>query len=193
MKKSLFAFALMIYLTGCSSAYLSGPPGENSPLFLVPVGSKVILTKEVEVPSGQNEVYFQNGDTMAWYKVDIYLPYCALKVFARRETSQVIHPDEFTVQKSYQQTFFKQVQAPDEAPVIQPVAFAQNVDLDQGGNMGYQVVANVLELHSGHQPQVTSLLCTDWGLPPTESHITLKKMRQALGSFVKIEMPSPGR
>jgi hypothetical protein len=193
MKKSLFAFALMICLSGCSSAYLSSPPGENSPLFQVPVGSRVVLAKEVEVPPGQNEVYFQNGQTMVWYKVDIYLPYCALKVFTRRETSQVIHPDEFTVEKSYQQTFFKQVQAPDEAPVIQPIAFGRKVDFDQGGNMEYQVVANVLELHSGQQPQVASLLCTDWGLPPTESHITLKKMRRALGSFVKIEIPSPGR
>jgi hypothetical protein len=193
MKKSLFAFALMICFTGCSSVYLSSLPDENSPLFRVPVGSKVILAKTVEVPAGQNEVYFQNGKTMVWYKVDIYRPYCALKVYTQRETPQVIQPDAFTVKKSSQQTFFKQVRTPDDGPVIQPVGFNQTADLDQGGNMEYEVVADVMELHSDRQPQVTSLLCTDWGLPRTESHITLKKMRQALGAFIKIDIPPPVR
>lgn len=191
MRRHRWAIAVITCLTGCSSAFLSGQPDQNSPLFQVPVGSKAVLEKMVEVPAGQSEVYFQNGKTVPWYKVDIYRSYCALKVSTARQGPQMIKLDEFTIEKSYQEAFFKQVRAPAEGPVILPAVFSRMVDLDQGGNMEYQVVADVMELSSSRQPEVTTLICTDWGLPPDESHITLKKMRKTLGKFFRFEVYSP--
>lgn len=190
MQKSLFALAI-IYLVGCSAAFKE-QPDVNSPLFLVPAGARVILQKTVNVQAGQNEIYFQNGDTMPWYKVDIYLPYCALRISSKINAAQVIQPDEFTVTKSYQETFFQQVLAPDAGPVVRPAAFIGMVDLDQGGNMEYQVVADVMKLSSERQPNVRALLCTDWGVPQNESHITLEKMRRALGNAITIDLQSSG-
>lgn len=187
MRNHLFAFALIVWLAGCSSAHLRGEPNEGSPLFVMPVGSRMVLDKQVQIPAGQSEVYFQNGTTVAWEKLDKYQAYCALKVASEEEMPQVIQPDEFVVSKSYQESFFQRVQGPDEEPLIRPAAFGGLLAAGEGGKE-YHVVADVMDLSSDRQPAVRSLRCTDWGMPQNIPHISLNKMRKALGSYFTIDL-----
>ncbi|RJQ67047.1 MAG: DUF4242 domain-containing protein [Desulfobacteraceae bacterium] len=109
------------------------------------------------------------------------------EVASKRETPQPIHPDVFIVSKAYTERFFQQVHAPDESPVFPvapgaaPAAWA---DVNPDGRMEYEVVAAVMELRSERQPEVTALICADWGLPQDTLHITVQKIRRALGTFL---------
>ena len=196
MIKGLCALALIVWLAGCPSAYVNGLPNEGSPYFQLPVGSELLLEQPVQVPAGRNQLYFQNGRTMDWQHVNIYLPHCALKVAAKQESPRSIQPDRFVVGKSGTERFFQPIHAPDMPPGLQTPAVALltvGVDFEPDGNMDYEVVAVVMELRSERQPDVTALICTDWGLPQDTLHVTVQKIRRALGAYFTIKVwSSPG-
>jgi hypothetical protein len=148
----------------------------------------------LQISAGQSDVFFQNGRSMDWRAVNRYLPYCALKVASKQEAVQPIHPDAFVVRKSYTERFFNLVRV-DDALDVQPATFgsimAGAAGLDHDGGMEYEVVATVMELSSEGQPDVTALICADWGVPQNASYITVYKIRRALGTFFKIELLSP--
>jgi hypothetical protein len=186
----LSTLLIMAYLAGCSPAYINGTPNENSPYFQLPVGSEIQLERPVEVPAGRDQLYFQNGRTMDWHEVDIYLPHCALQVSSKREATRPVQPDVFMVTDTYTERFFKQVRTPTLIPAIKPAAFGAmplaGGDIDLDGGMDYEVVAVIMTLHSEHQPQVTSMTCADWGLPQDTVHITVHKIRRALDGFFTV-------
>jgi len=188
----LYALVVIACLAGCSPAYINGTPNENSPYFQLPVGSELQLVRPVEVPAGRDQLYFQNGQTMDWHEVDIYLPHCALQVTSKQEVARPVQPDVFVVTDAYTERYFKQVRSPPTLiPAIKPAAFGAmpltaGGDFDADGGMDYEVVAVIMTLYSDHQPQVTSLACADWGLPQDTVHITVHKIRRALNGFFTI-------
>ncbi|MBI5061943.1 MAG: hypothetical protein HZB87_00285 [Desulfatitalea sp.] len=185
----------LMFLAACQSAPNRTQPDENSPHFLVPTGTTLVLHQPLQVPAWQDQVYFQDGKTMSWRGVNIYLPYCTLKLAAKKDAEQGIRPDRFVVTKSYTELFFMQVRAPMPPGGITLAAAGwlptTQIDFETRDGMDYKVVAAVMELRSDDQPEVLCMLCTDWGLPPERAHITIKKIRRALGAAMTLQLAPP--
>ena len=188
MMKLAFPIVGALVLLACQPAFINHQPNEASPYFLVPAGTRMVLHQSVTIPAWQSEVYFQDGRAMPWSEVNIYLPHCALKAAAKAETARTIRPGTFTVKESHTESFFKQVEGTDRGPTVRPVAMHTRAgtvaDLDEDDGMDYEVVAAVMQLSAADQPDVTAMICADWGLPQDMVHITVDKMRQALGACV---------
>lgn len=185
-----------LLLTACQSTPARPQPDENSPDFQVPVGAALVLHAPIPVPAWQDQVYFQEGRLMRWGGVNAYLPYCTLKLSAKTESERQIRADTFTVIRSYMELFYKEVRAPGPPTGIQLATARWQPGVQAGfetrDGMDYRVVAAVMELGSESQPEVTQTLCTDWGLPQERAHITVRKIRRALGSRVSLELtPEP--
>jgi hypothetical protein len=193
MPKRWIVLSVIVLLAGCPSAYIDGVPNERSPYFQLPVGSELILEKEVAVPAGDDQLYFQNGRTMDWRRVDIYRPHCALKVDSKMDADRSIHPDRFTLTQSSTERFFRRVHSPGPHPGVRMAGFDPAItpaaDFDRDGRMDYEVTAVVMELRSARQPQVREMICADWGLPQDRLHITVQNIRRALGDFFTIQLP----
>lgn len=196
--KALFLLNISLILSACSTATPGSSPAETSPDFLVPGGATLVLHQPLQVEAWQDQVYFQDGKTMSWRGVNIYIPYCTLKMRSKKETAQSIRPDTFVVTESYTELFFMQVRAPVPRDGIRFAAAGweptTQIGFESREAMDYKVVAAVMELSSAGQPEVVSMLCTDWGLPQETAHITIKKMRRALGAMMTLQLaPPPGK
>jgi len=196
--RAMILFVTALFLSACATATPGGSPAETSPDFLVPVGSTLVLHQPLQIPAWQDQVYFQDGQTMSWRGVNIYIPYCTLKMQTKKETAQSIRPDTFVVKESYTELFFMQVQAPVPPAGMQPAAAGWGpvgpIGFETREAMDYKVVAAVLELGAADQPDVTRMLCTDWGLPQERAHITVAKMRRSLGAVMTLQLaPPPGK
>ncbi len=194
---SMRLHALVLFLTACTSVAVHGQPDEMSPEFMVPVGSTLVLNQPLQVPAWQDQVYFQDGQTMSWRGVNIYMPHCTLKLTTKKETPQTIQADTFVVKRSYTELFFMQVQAPAQPSGIQLAAAGWGatapIDFETHDAMDYKVMAAVMELHSAAQPDAICMICADWGLPPERPHITVNKIRRALGAVMTLELTQPPR
>jgi hypothetical protein len=192
---SILWIASALLLAGCSLAPVRGQPDEGSPDFLVQAGAVFALHQPLQVPAWQDQIYFQDGQTMSWRGVNIYIPHCTLKLATKKETSQTIPAGTFIVKKSYTELFFMQVQAPARPKGIQLAAAAWGaaapIDFETHEAMDYKVMAAVMELHSAAQREVTCLICADWGLPPERAHITVNKIRRALGAAMTLRLAQP--
>jgi hypothetical protein len=172
---------LVTLLVGCETAYKDGQPNERSPEFWVPVGSRLVLHRSIEVPAGQGSAYLQDGELLRWYDVNQYAPYCALAVEAIRwDAAQRVAADEFVVRKVSQRFLFTLAGAP-------RLLHARRDDND---GMTYEVLATVMEIGSARQPEVRALTCASWTLPQGRSNLTVEQIRRALGAYVTLELKS---
>jgi hypothetical protein len=151
---------------------------ENSRDFRIPVDSKLVLQQELLVPARIDRLYLQKGKVLLFQNVNEYLPYCALSLYAKKDVTHTIVPDEFIVRKMYRQYLFNLAMG--------PVLVAE---LTPGGGLTYQVIATLLELRSVQQPDVVRMTCANWGIPQDLAHLTLGQMRESLGDIFVLELP----
>lgn len=176
------ALLLVASLAACETAYKDGLPNERSAEFWVPVGSKLVLRRSIEIPPGQGSAHLQDGKLLPWYHVNQYAPYCALALQAGREVAQSVGPDDFVVRKVSQRFLFTLAQA--------RLVRAKRESSDA---MTYEVLATVIQVHSERQPEVRALTCASWGLPQGRSYLTVAQIRRALGAYFALELAAPGR
>lgn len=188
MKITFIVLLVTGLLIGCATA----TQDESSPWFRIPTGSELVLETQLNVPEWQRQVYFQDGVSMDWRQVNIYRPHCALAVAEKKETAQSIAPDRFQVKSFRTKRFFKQVRRQKQQLPVLPAALGSRVTAasgwDRDGRMDYEVTAMVMDLESSFQPDVKTLVCADWGLPQDTMHITVKKVRQALGDVWRLQL-----
>ena len=182
--RRIAALLLMALAAACETAYKDGVPNERSSYFEVPVDSKLVLHRSLEVPPGQGSAYLQRGKLLPWYDVNQYAPYCAIGLGARREVAQSVSPDEFVIRKVTQRFLFTLAAAP---------RFVRAAADRADDGMTYEVVGTVMEVHSARQPEVRALTCANWGLPQGRSYLTVENIRQALGSYFTLELAAPAR
>ena len=194
--KTILIMIGILCLNACQQAVIDGRPNEQSPYFQVPVGSRLILHKPLELQAGHNRVYFQAGKSMTWRAVNIHMPHCALTVDPPEPGHSTITPDIFRVTRSHTERFFKPILAPDRYPPLHPAPFSpESIVLsayEPGGRMEYEVMASYMVLQSEQQPGVTSMICADWGLPQDTLHITVAKIRMALGDHFSVVLAPAG-
>lgn len=188
VSRSIFqarALLLVALLAACETAYKDGLPNERSAEFQVPVDSKLVLRRNLEIEPGQASAHLQDGKLLPWYHVNQYAPYCALALQARRDVAQSVGPDDFVVRKVSQRFLFTLAQA-------RPV----RTQRERSDAMTYEVLATVMQLHSARQPEVRALTCASWGLPQGGSYLTVEQIRRALGAYFTLELAvadPPGR
>jgi len=90
MKYLLISLVLgsMLALAACSSA-VKDP---DSYLYSIPVGSTLILNKEITIPANRARRYFQNGKAVCKKDIDIYYPHCSLLMNTLVDYERVIKP-----------------------------------------------------------------------------------------------------
>ncbi len=166
-------------LVGCQPAYLQdGRPNENSPYFAVPVGSKLVLHRELTILPYSRHVFFQHGKAMPFYQVNEFIGYCALALHAQRKVPQTVKPDSFVVTRIYREHLYQLAGA--------PLLLAQVVDTNDGET--WHVLATQMDLQSKNQPDVIGMTCAAWGLPQELSNVTVGSIRKSLGDIVTLAL-----
>ncbi|HEX2197733.1 MAG TPA: hypothetical protein VHG88_03805 [Burkholderiales bacterium] len=177
------ALLLVAGLAACETAYKDGVPNERSTEFWVPVGSRFVLHRSLDIPPNQGSAYLQYGKLLPWYDVNQYAPYCALGLQGSAEAARRVAPDEFVVRRVSQRFLYTLAAAPGLTRASRDF---------QSDGMTYEVLATVMQVHSERQPEVRALTCANWILPQGRSSLTVEHIRRALGSYFSLELNLSG-
>jgi hypothetical protein len=188
MYTRLILFAFAASLAGCSTtARYAG--NENSPYYVVPAGSHVVLNQALTVPPEEAGVFIQNGEARPRGQVRFSEPYCRLTLKTVRGTSRSVAPDEMVVRKSMQQTLrtFSGI-AGEQYASASIVLAASPGDRDDSSST-IQTFATHMDLDSQKQPDVDRLICAKVGYRGEDQHVTIAEMRSTLGNIVTLRFP----
>lgn len=181
--------ALVLLLAACQTTAYQG--NENSPFYLVPVGSRLLLNRAVTVPANDAGIYIQNGEVArSFWGVKSHYPYCALDMRKRLETPQTVQPDEFTITRVSQETVYS---VRGDHMRLARLPFVHVADTDQGDGATFQIYATLMTLRSERQPDVLRLTCAQWQYPPLQQHVTINEMRKTLGDLFTLRLPAKDR
>ncbi len=137
---------------------------ENSFAFVIPRGSKLVLSRPVNIPEANAHIKFQHGRPVGG--VDEYTVNCQFRT--KNLGPQDIQPDSFLITNAGDGEEW--VSAPHTR------RFFKN-----------------LFLHSDKQPEVRTMICQIWAPPLWGRSISVPQMREALGDYFSFEFPQAGR
>ena len=90
--------AIFIGVATVISSCATGPVDpEHSIFYKIPVGSSLVLNKEMTIPAEKLSVFIQNGTVKSFRDVEKYDPYCKFEVRTKRSSDVVIKPDSFII------------------------------------------------------------------------------------------------
>ena len=135
---------------------------ENSPYFVVPVGSRLVLHQTVTVPAFAAAVHLQGGLWTPQIEISRYNPHCKFELRQPKDVPQTIAPDEFVVTRTTEEVMVQ--------------------------NETTQIRSRVLMLQSKRQPQVSRLSCTVWQSIVDGRPVSGRELRQALGQAFTLEI-----
>ncbi|MDH3514774.1 MAG: hypothetical protein OEM83_07900 [Gammaproteobacteria bacterium] len=157
LKRLLLALPLLF-----SSCHGRDESDENSPFFVIPAGSRLVLHQAVTVPAFSAGAYLQGGSWIPWNQISRYHPYCKLELQQPMDSVQTVEPDEFVITRAREELETQE---------------------------GLEIRARVLELSSGRQPHVHLLSCAIWQSPSGGQPVSGRELRQALGGIFTLELP----
>lgn len=167
-------------LAGCAT---SQDPGPTSPHFRYPEGTRLILSRAVEVPPGEASLRLQFGRIVPRNGVLEHEPHCIFEIDSVREVRQRIEPDVFTVTRAARGVWMSAL------PAVGPL----RVGLGDSSGPTLIYYQTEFRLRSARQPGVRSLLCQSnqnaAGIHPNMRHLTLAEIRQALGAILTLQLP----
>ena len=142
----------IVALTGCNTAQTRDV---NSPYYKVPIGSEIILNKDLDIPEGQAHISLQDG--IPTTGVGNYNVSCTFS--ARNLGPATIKAGTFTVRET----------SPGQEWVSRPdiMRFYRE-----------------FRFTAGAQPEVMDFVCQDWDGPMTGRPISVPEMEKAVGSYV---------
>jgi hypothetical protein len=174
----LFVFAAAV--SGCyTAAHYAGD--ENSPYYVAPAGSHVVLNQALTVPPEEAGVFLQNGEAKPRGQVSFYDPYCRLELKTVRGAARTVAPDDMIVRKSVQQTLRTFAGAPGQQ-------YAAASDRDDP-NLTIQTYANQMLLDSQKQPEVDRLTCAMVAWRGEGRYPTIAEIRRTLGNIASLQLP----
>lgn len=153
--KNIFIIISVVLLAGCQSMHSNN---ESSIWFKVKPGSKLVLNRALEIPSGQAHIKLQQGEVTG--AVDEYTINCDFEV--RNLGPQTINPDTFLITNVSNQREW--ISRPD------------TVDFYM-----------VFRLQSTPQVEVEKLFCGYWDGPLWGKPVTVEEVKQALGEYFTFE------
>lgn len=170
---SLILSSLLV-LTACSSTPVKDP---DSFLYSVPVGSKLILNKEITIPANLARRYFQNGKPMLKNDVNMYYPHCSILMNTLMDYERVIKPTIFEI--------YKVVDDQEYAQRRTYVAGSPFGNIDGPTIIGY---ASYYYLRSTEEPDVRSLECAQWNDPVSVRYLSINEIKNALGEYFSVQI-----
>lgn len=188
MVTRLIVFAFTVALAGCNTtARYAGD--ENSPYYVVPPGSHVVLNQALTVPPEEAGVFIQNGQATPRGQVRYYDPYCRFELKTVRSAPRSVAPDDMIVRNSAQQRLrtFSGITGGQYASASMLLA-ASPSDRDDG-NLSIQTYATRMDLDSPKQPEVYRLTCARVSDRNDEHHLTIAEIRSTLGNIATLRLP----
>lgn len=139
-------------LYGCQTA---GSTNEASIWFKIKSGSKLVLNKPLDIPSGEAHIYLQKGQMSGG--VDNYTVSCSFEI--RNLGPMNVRPDTFLITDS----------SDSQEWISQP-------DIMR--------FYKALRLKSELQPDVLKMVCQDWDGPLMGKPVTVDEIKQAVGDYI---------
>lgn len=172
--------AVVILLGACQTSYQGN---EDSPYYMVPVGSTLILNNDITIPPYKAGVYIQGGQIMPLSQVNKYYPHCKFEVLKIRDAPQAVKADTFVIEKVVQEIT-------DTVDTGQLLIAGSSIGINIGDRDGpsVQTYATRMNLHSERQPEVFRLSCGQWAYPSQGQQVTINEMRKALGNMFTLQL-----
>ena len=168
---------LVVLLSGCQGL---GWGYEDSPDYRLPVGSTLVLLKDVSVPADSASIYLQGGRILPFGGVDLYHPHCKFELRTLKPTPQRVHADTFVIIKVRRESDYARY-----APV-QWLAGRGIIFVSDGASP--QMYATLIYLRSDAQPDVSMLTCGHWEDPVDAEHLTIGQICRALGDVFTLKL-----
>lgn len=186
MVTRLIVFAFTVALAGCNTtARYAGD--ENSPYYVVPPGSHVVLNQALTVPPGEAGVFIQNGQATPRGQVRYYDPYCRFELKTVRSAPRSVAPDDMIVRRSAQQILrtYTRIPGPQYASLL---LASEPGDRDDASTL--QTFATLMHLDSQKQPEVDRLTCARvWYRGEGDYYPTIAEIRSTLGNIATLRLP----
>jgi hypothetical protein len=183
--KTINILITTMLLTSCQTASYEG--NENSPFYLVPVGSTLKLTRDLTIPANQVAVYLQGGEVIPAERINQYYPHCKFELHRRLDTPQAVPPDSFGITKVVQEIGHS-VAFEGQQVARMSVGIGINIGLTGGDGGSLQAYSTRLLLRSARQLQVFRLSCGQAALPHEGEHVSINEMRKVLGGVFTLEL-----
>lgn len=155
----------------------------NSPFYSVPVSSRLILHKPVDIEPEQVSAWFQYGKHLPKKQLNYYYPHCKFETWTKLDTAKVVQPDTFIIHKVVRWDDYA-------AQPVQLAGLGLGIGFSFGGDGGpaHLNMATEMFLRSAQQPDVYRLICSHWEEPSRGNHLTISQMRQALGEWFTLQL-----
>jgi len=180
MKTPLLAL-LALALTACQS---TAPRPATSPYYLIPVGSRLVLNRPIEIAPTSATVRLQFGKIVSRWDSQDFEPLCVFESRIVGETAQIVEPDSFEIVRVRRDYNSQSAQVAPRARMVR--AFAD----DGGGSRQYYKTE--LFLHSAKQPQILAMTCQHAWEPGSSGldlrPLTIEEIRQALGAYFTLQL-----
>ena len=190
MRAQAIAVATAVLLTvGCQTASYQGD--ENSPYYVVPPGTELVLNRELRFDPGQVSTHIQNGRVLSMRDVQVYDPFCKLELATRSEAPRTIAPADMTVTRSLQyrqEGTFSRLERVQVAQLSNRVVAQAGGGEPEGGPPVYSFITR-MDLRSQNQPEIFRLTCLRWAYPGMPEHITIADIRRTLDPLIALRLP----
>ena len=185
--RSILLLAGAFTLAACQTTYEGN---EDSPYYVVPPGTPLLLKQPLTIPPEQVSVWLQDGRVIDANDARVYYPHCKFEVRERLPTAQTVAPDEFIVTR-VTQSLMHTVRMPE--PSERMVARV-GVSIGMGTNgPSVETFATRMNLGSDRQPNVMRLTCGRWAYPYDGEHLSINEIRRALGDVFDLRLARPSR
>lgn len=170
--RNYLLIVLALLLTGCQPAVYP----IDSPYYRIPLGSILVLNRDLTIPPHQARVIIQYGQVVSRKERDQYYPYCEFEILTLSESPQVIHPDRFSIQR-----LNKHMETSRQAVMYASLSLL--------GRDNPLVAYNTkMYLSSSVQPDVYRMSCMYWTDDAMDDHLTLQQIRDTLGEIFTIKI-----
>jgi hypothetical protein len=179
---------LVAMLAACQTA--SYQRDENSPYYVVPVGSQLILTRELQMNPDQVSVYIQYGKLLSYPAIQKYEPFCKFELFHRIESARTVAPDEISVIKAIQHQSYERF-AEAGAWQFLPLSARQFAQVGMPGQGGPSIKSFTvrMDLRSAKQPEIFRMTCGRWSAYSSYENLSIAEIRSTLKPLFTLRLP----
>lgn len=178
----------MVFALAACTPSASSRSHESPAYRTVPVGTMLILKREVTIPAEKFGRFFQGGQQVMPKDVDLYHPNCKLMVERSSDTGQTVHPDTFIIRRIQLEEYVQGMPVKLAAVGI-GIGIGPGFGMGIGdGSLGSVPYTTVFYLYSEKQPQVKRLICSHWEEATDAEHLTASQIRKALGEYFDLAL-----
>jgi hypothetical protein len=185
-----YIVVMALVLAGCQTTRYEGD--ERSPYYLVPVGTQLMLHRELTIPADGVGIYIQNGQPVPSALPNIYSAHCKLDLRTRHTEPRTLRPDTFEVTRRYQEQSHS-VRLETTQLAAARFSFGLLFGDIHGGGRSLVAFVTRLDLRAMAQPDVFRLSCGHQGYPPEDGHISIAEIRRTLGDLITLQLPAAAR